>query len=80
MCWGPISYSIQREDNALAVTVRETCNPPGEFLLKPTAFDGVVSVPVTNLPETVRFELTDVDTRPAVVEYVRKHNPRGRLR
>ena len=66
--WGPISYSMKREEgHAVTVTVRGECYPPGKILIKPAAF---VPVAITNLPATVRLEMTNVDTPAPVAEDV----------
>lgn len=56
-CWGPISYSMRREDRSLVVTIRGACSPPGNILFQPAAIGGPSPVAVTNLPATVRIEL-----------------------
>ena len=74
-CWGPVSYSMRRDGETIAVQVSGACDPPGGILFNPMGGTRAGPVVVTNLPATLRLEMTDVDTHPAVVEYGPGHNP-----
>jgi hypothetical protein len=53
--WGPVSYALKKEGDALVATISGSCRPPGRILFQPPGRDGAAPIVVTNLPASLRI-------------------------
>jgi hypothetical protein len=53
--WGPVSYALKKDGDALVATISGSCRPPGRILFQPPGRDGAAPIVVTNLPASLRI-------------------------